>query len=176
MTKNEFWENITSWSELREFCSDYQCECCDDIYDEYEMDEEIDSDVHNYCRDYSWQELRDMLWNIPQGCDYYRKLAPFNCEGVDEMFEYYKSDVSSWADDNEIWDEEAAEDEECGELDTTEEDSFPDDTTEDEDFSVGDLIDMCSTAFTEIQNDNMHKVQEENEIFKHFVDQLNVLK
>lgn len=41
---------------------------------------------------------------------------------------------------------------------------------EDEDFSVGDLIGMCSVAFVTIQKDNMRKIQEDKKAFDEFVD------
>lgn len=179
MTRNEFLQNITSWSELKGFCSDYQCECCDDIYDEYEMDEEVDSDVYNYCRDYPWRTLSELLRNIPQGCEYYRKRSAFYWEEADnEMFERYKSEVCEWADDNDMWDDDYEEDEEDI-FEEAEDDFFAEESDEtpvdDEDFSVGDLIGMCSVAFVAIQKDNMRKIQEDKKAFEQFVD-VNVPK
>lgn len=171
MTRAEFLDNITEWSELKEFCSDWECDYCNDIYDEYDRDSEIGEDIGEYCGDYSWDALRDLLNDIPSGYDYYRRNAAFDWEGVDdEMFERYKSDVCDWADNGGVWDEDE-EDEDIFE----EEDDFfaeePDETpVEDEDFSVGDLIGMCSVAFVTIQKDNMRKIQEDKKAFDEFVD------
>lgn len=32
MTREEFQENVNSWYDLREFCNEYGCEVCSDIY------------------------------------------------------------------------------------------------------------------------------------------------
>ena len=34
MTRNEFIDNITEWYELKDFCSDFDCDVCEDIYDD----------------------------------------------------------------------------------------------------------------------------------------------
>ena len=36
MTRAEFLDNITDWSELKEFCSEWDCDCCDDEDDDIE--------------------------------------------------------------------------------------------------------------------------------------------
>lgn len=82
MTRNEFWENITDWGELKEFWADNECDYCDDIYDEYDRNSEIDSDIGEYCGDYSWDALRDVLNDIPTDYDYYRRNSAFDWEGA----------------------------------------------------------------------------------------------
>lgn len=172
MTRAEFWDNITSWDELKEFCSDWECDYCDDIYDEDERDEKIGEDIDEYACDYSWDSLRDLLNDIPSGYDYYYRSSAFSWEEADdEMFERYKSSVCEWADNGGVWDEEDEEDEDIFEEDddffAEESDDAP---VEDEDFSVGDLIGMCSVAFVTIQKDNMRKIQEDKRAFDEFVD------
>ena len=34
MTRNEFIDNITEWYELKDFCNDFDCDICEDIYDD----------------------------------------------------------------------------------------------------------------------------------------------
>ena len=171
MTRAEFLDNITDWSELKEFCSEWDCDCCDDIYDEDERDEKIGEDIDEYACDYSWDSLRDLLNDIPSGYDYYCRNSAFSWEEADdEMFERYKSDVCDWADDGGVWDE----DEEDEDIFEEEDDIFAEESdetpVEDEDFSVGDLIGMCSVAFVTIQKDNMRKIQEDKRAFDEFVD------
>lgn len=175
MTRAEFMDNINSWDELKEFCSDWECDYCDDIYDEYDRDNEIGEDIGEYCSEYSWYELRDQLNNIPSGYDYYRRNSAFDWDGADEeMFENYKMDVRDWADNNDAWDDEN-ENEDEDDVFETEDDFFEEESTEtpveDEDFSVGDLIGMCSVAFVTIQKDNMRKIQEDKNAFEKFVDE-----
>ena len=83
MTRNEFIDNITEWYELKDFCSDFDCDVCEDIYDDDSLEEEPDED----------------------------------------------------------------------------------ETIEEEDFSIDDLIGMCSVVFVAIQNDEVEKQQEEDEAF-----------
>lgn len=171
MTRAEFLDNITEWSELKEFCYDWECDCCNDIYDEYDRDSEIGEDIGEYCGDYSWDVLRDLLNDIPSGYDYYRKNEAFDWEGADdEMFDRYKSDVCDWADNGGVWDEDEEDEdtfEEWDDFSAEEPDETP---VEDEDFSVGDLIGMCSVSFVTIQKDNMRKIQEDKKAFDEFID------
>ena len=39
MTRNEFIDNITEWCELKDFCNDFDCDICEDIYDDDDYDE-----------------------------------------------------------------------------------------------------------------------------------------
>lgn len=50
-------------------------------------------------------------------------------------------------------------------LDSLEEEPDEDETIEEEDFSIDDLIGMCSVVFVAIQNDEVEKQQEEDEAF-----------
>ena len=173
MTRAEFLNNITVWEELKDFCRDWECEYCDDIFDEYDRDREINEDIDEYCGDYGWDELRDFLNGIPTGYDYYRRNSAFDWDGADDdMFESYKYDVCEWADNGGVWDDNSEEEDDLFEFE--EDDSFTEDPDEspieDEDFSVGDLIGMCSVAFVTIQEDNMRKILEDQSEFKQFID------
>lgn len=171
MTRNEFIENITEWWELKEFCSDNDCSVCEDIISEDEYDEYVSDDISNEVGNYGWTEIRDSLYDLPSGYDYYRVNGTFNYDGLDQDdFEDYKESVLEWGDDWGTWDEEEEED---GDEDADESDWFSvepeqaDDTEppiEDEDFSVGDLITMCSVVFISAQQteaEEQHRADEE---------------
>lgn len=172
MTRNEFIESITDWWELKEFCSDNDCCVCEDVISEDEYDDNVSDDISDEVRNYGWTEIRDFLYDLPSGYDYYRINGTFNYDGLNQNdFEDYKEDVLEWGDDCGIWDEEEPEGEDDNE-DTDESDWFSaeheqvDDTEppiEDEDFSVGDLMTMCSAVFIRAQQteaEEQHRADE----------------
>lgn len=174
MTRDEFLENVTDFYDLKDFCSDVDCEICYEVYDEDGRDEEIEYYIGEYRTDMSWRELRDRLSDIPTGYEFYREDGAFDWVGLDDDdFADYKERVLEYADDHDLFDmvdddEDYCEDEICDEeLDN---DEVEDDPVEDEDFSVKDLIGMCSVTFVAIQQDNLRRLQDEQETFSKFVD------
>lgn len=172
MYRQEFLNEITNWDELKDFCDEHECPTCDDIYDNDDKNAEIDWDISEYGSDYSWCSLRDLLNEIPVGYVYYRKNAAFEWVPVDDDFEEYKNYVCEYFDDHELWDEEETVD---GPLDDffIEADGLfeeSDDPIEDEEFSVGDLIDMCSAQLATIQQNSMRKIEADKEEFDRFID------
>ena len=111
MTRNYFLAYVTEWSELIELCREYDCDICEDIIDEDEFDEYVDSDIANM--DYGWRSIRDFLADIPTGYDYYRRDGSFDYVGLDndDDFEDYKSRVLDWMDEDDLWEPEEGEDE-----------------------------------------------------------------
>ena len=62
MTRNEFIDNITEWSELIDLCSEYGCSYCDDVYSEYSRDEMINDELVDMARNCDdWTELLNTL-------------------------------------------------------------------------------------------------------------------
>ena len=171
MTRNEFIDNITEWYELKDFCNDFDCDVCEDIYDDDDYDDSVEEDIRDAIADYGWRDIRDFLGNLPSGYYYYRRNSAFDYDGLDnDDFEDYKEDVLEWGDDYGAWDDEEEEDEEYADtdddfLDSLEEEPDEDETIEEEDFSIDDLIGMCSVVFVAIQNDEVEKQQEEDEAF-----------
>ena len=37
MTRDEFIQNVTTWSELRSFCYDYECSVCSEVWREMQL-------------------------------------------------------------------------------------------------------------------------------------------
>lgn len=110
MTKREFENDITTISELVDFCSDegYDLE----VYDEYGRDEWIDEGLMDKARDMSWQALLSELQDIPTGYDYYR-YDDGEWSGVDDYdFQDLKDEVEEWMDEWGRWDEEEPDEDE----------------------------------------------------------------
>lgn len=171
MTRNEFIDNITEWYELKDFCNDFDCDVCEDIYDDDDYDDCVEEDVRDAVGECSWREIRDSLCDLPSRYDYYRRNGDLDYDGMDnDDFEDYKEQALEWGDDYGVWEDEEEEDEEYADadddfLDSLEEEPDEDETIEEEDFSIDDLIGMCSVVFVAIQNDEVEKQQEEDEAF-----------
>lgn len=168
MTRSEFLDNITEWYELKDFCNDFDCDVCEDIYDDDDYDDCVEEDIRDAIANYGWRDIRDFLWNLPGGYDYYRRNSTLDYDGLgDDDFEDYKEDVLEWGDDCGVWEdeeeEEYAEDDDF--LGSQEEEPDGEESVEEEDFSVGDLIGMCGVVFVAIQNDEAEKQKEDDEAF-----------
>ena len=173
MTANEFLENVNDYYDLKDFCSDVGCEYCDDIVDEDTMDEDIEYALDEYRRDYNWKEIRDLLSEIPPGYDWYRCNSSFDYDGLDDSdFDDSKDEVYDWAFNNGYFDDEEPEEDEYN--DEVIEDDFYEEPVEDpvadEDFSVADLMGMCSVTLVTIQTDNLRRLQEEAAAFNRLID------
>lgn len=178
MTREEFIDDITNFSELKEFCYDFDCELLDDVYDQESMDDDINAWIDDNHRDYSWDELRDDLNDIPTGYDYYVQTGVLEYEGLDITdFQSYKNDVIEWCDENEIWEDEEEEDEEpawwqpeeCDEPLFDEDEDDDDPAVEDEDFGVGELFAVCIVSFSDIVEEQEKREREEAEAFSGLV-------
>lgn len=72
MTRQEFIDDVTSWSELIDFCYDQDCDICEDIYSEEAKDDHFNNDLVEMARNANdWEELLETLNDIPTGYDYY---------------------------------------------------------------------------------------------------------
>lgn len=149
MTREEFQENVNSWYDLREFCNEYDCEVCSDIYSQDEMDEEIDNSIVDMAREATdWRDLLSKLEDIPTEDEYYIKNGYGDFTEVDEEdFDYHKDDVFDWAENEGVFDEEDEEDEEPEEeseedIEEPEEPEDPDDGYEvgNEEMSIAELF------------------------------------
>ena len=109
MTRQQFLDEITTWYDLIEWCNNHGCSYCNDIYSDEARDEDIDEDLVEMAQDNNWYELRDILSNIPTGCDYWRRDEYGDWYGVDDEFDEYFNDVLEWADENGEFDEEEEE-------------------------------------------------------------------
>ena len=151
MTRSYFLDYVTDWYELIEFCRDYDCDICEDIIDDDTLDEYVDSDISG--TDYGWRRLRDFLSDIPADYNYYRCDGTFDYVGLDDGdFEDYKHRVLDWMDADSLWD---AEDDDGGEDFPGESEDVLEESAaspvEEEDFSVSELMRMCSAELVAIR-------------------------
>ena len=172
MLRQDFIDDITTWGELIDFCNDEDCDICEDIYSEDARDEDIDrNSLVEWARGNSWQDLLNILRDIPTGSDYYYCDDYGDWyEADDNMFEDRKRDVLEWMDDGGYWDDEDEDEEIFDEIDTEfsedEEDLEP---IEPEDISFTDLLTSCSQKLKTIEDTQEQEAQEEAENFDSFV-------
>ena len=167
MTRNEFIETITEWTELLEFCNDFDCSVCEDIIDDDELDEYVNEDIRTAVGDDSWRTIRDYLDDIPTGYDYYRRDGMFDYTYMDDGddFDEYKDRALEWGDDYGLWDDEEDDEDGVAENDEEEVPEEEEPPVEEEDFSIRDLIGMCGVMLVTIQQDEASKQQEEDKEF-----------
>lgn len=159
MTREYFIREIQTWSDLLDFCYDNDCTYCEDIYSEDSRDEYINENtLIDMAGELTWREMLDWLNDIPTGYDYYRYDYNVWYAVDDEDFNIYKDDVLSWADNNQIWDDEDEYDEdEYEDIENNEKDS----ATPDEPMPLCELISVCSSQFQLIY-DNQQRETEAN--------------
>lgn len=150
MTKREFEENIQSFGELLSFCAEYDCDACMDILNREQFNDAVDEDLLDSVRYCDWHDVRDILRGIQEHSEtgYYYRIDALEYKPLTEHdFLSIKAQVASSMDENELWDdeEESAREEQ--------------ESTEQEDFSVSDLINMCSVQYLSTQtNANMPRI------------------
>lgn len=184
MTRQDFIENVNSWSELIDFCYDEDCDECENIYSEDSMDEQIDESLGIWIENYRWWDLKDILNDLPTDGDY------FYCESSDtkwralddEDFENYKERVLLWMDRGEYWDEEYDEEDEYleeenpplnSEAQIESEDLVP---IEDEDISVMELLSACDKELNSIKDITDKNNEVDDDAFFNFVASITVKK
>lgn len=115
MTREEFFDQITDWYELIDFClnngyDDY----CNDIYSEDSRDDEVCYELKERFDDSSWQRIRDYLNDLPEDYEYYRRDDYGDWHGLDvydfrdrrdEIVEVLDGD-GFWDDPEDEWDED----------------------------------------------------------------------
>lgn len=125
MTRAEFFEEVTTWEELLEFCWAHQCDICDDVYDGDSVDEQIDMNLVDWARDANdWTELRNRLNDLPNiySDEYYTPDDYYEWRELDDNdFVCYRDDVAVWMDDNDEWDDDESEETEDEEAPAEEE-------------------------------------------------------
>ena len=139
MTRQDFIEEVSNFSELIDFCSENGCSELGDVYDEDTYNEIINQDIVQWAREEDWKSLYNILDSLPDGFEYYScEYGEWTGLGWDD-FHYYKENVLEWADRNGVFDEE-----EEPEPEPEEDDEEYDGSAEDEDISLLDM--MCDEA------------------------------
>ena len=190
MTRDEFINGINEWWELIDFCNNEDCDICEDIYDEDERDDYINSNLYEIAEEAgNWCDLKETLEDIPTDDGYYLCNGWTDWDWLDDDdFRAYKNDVLEWMDDNDMWDDEEDEeyDEEFydeyapgdGEEPPYEEDIDPYDLVplEEEDISVSDLFSACGNSLKTFTKANKDAEKESENDFKNFVAGLSPMK
>lgn len=176
MTREEFIENVQSWNDLLQFCYDENCDYCEDVYDEDAKDDYFNNDIVDMARNAEdWRDLYRQLEDIPTGYDYYI-CGDYGWHGADDGdFDEYKSDVLSWGDDREVWDEDDEEDE--WDEDVLEEDYETDESSEDDEdsetleegCSLGELFTSSVTKLQTIEIEAEQEREQAEQFFEQFI-------
>lgn len=179
MTRQEFIDNVTTWSELLDFCYDESIYFCEDVYTEDAKDDYFNDMLVEMARDAgSWRELYDRLEEIPTGYDYYIRDDYGDFEGADDDdFDSRYEDVLEYMDDNEYWDDDEEEEveEEPAPDDEDPEDEEP---VEEEDVSIAELFTTCNSKLQKIDADTEAAAraaeEEDEEAFNDFCAEVGV--
>lgn len=177
MTRQDFIERVNNWSGLLDFCRDEDCDICEDIYSEDDMDEYINDNLRYLAGDCSWWDLRDILNDIPTDAEYYYKESDTEWKDLyDEDFEDYKERVLQWMDEGEYWDDDDEEyfEEENPPLDDEEENFENLIPIEDEDISALELLTACNKELHSIKDIIEEENESENEEFSDFIALITV--
>ena len=167
MTREEFLDGIYNLGRLYDFCTDNDLyEYLEDLYTEESYNQYINEDLSDNSD--SWQDVRDWLYNLPDGYDFYYKNDWGEWIGIDgdndgDFFEDLKRDVYDACCDNDFFDEEdnneqanndsEEEVEEVVELEEPEEDFNFDDVQLDSIFSsCSSEVEEVNKAIAERQN------------------------
>ena len=148
MTRQEFIDTCYDFSELKNFCNEYNCYELDDVYDSDDRDYYIDEELAD-SRD-GWRDVRDWLRNIEDGDDWYQRNDYGEWCGVDYLFEDFQQRVIDWCEENGIFDDEEEEEESQPEPVTEEEQEFE---PFEQDFSVDELLSATSTVYDSIEQE-----------------------
>ena len=177
MKRSYFVDNVTTWWELQDFCSDERCDICDEIIDSCGYDDYINEKLVDLAGDYSWTELRDILneYYDNSGYEYYA-YSDYNGEyvGVDDLdFERYKSEVLDWADESEVWepedDEEPESEYEAPEKVKPEVDPEDLEPVPEEDCSFADMFSAGLGCVMSINDEALRRAQELEQDFLEFI-------
>lgn len=162
MTRADFYNTITTWPQLIQFCRDVGCSYTSDVYSEAARDEYIEDSLVDWAREGTWQELRDRLCDIPTGYEYYEEdygdWRPLD----DGNLAAFRDDVAEWCDDCDYWDEEEDYDEyddyieEAPNIDPEDIDPI-----EEEDCSLDELFDAGHICIRNIEELERQRCQEE---------------
>lgn len=160
MTRDEFNQNITTWQALLQLCYDYDCDVCEDIYDDDRRDDFVNERMRDRVMDRTdWEDILNWLYDIPTGGDYYiiNEDDEFSVADDDD-FDSYKDDVYDWMSDNDCFDEDEEEEEDewwADEEDVSEVPAPPqtqaEEPLEDEDFTLGELFNLCNSQLQNIE-------------------------
>lgn len=115
MTRQEFIDDVTTASEVFEFCCDNNLDYCSNWVEEDELDEYVCSTIEDMTTNKTWDQIRDFLNIIDEGYDFYNKDNDFMVIGDDDVYNVREQILDNFEfddeDDGEDDDAEFEEDE-----------------------------------------------------------------
>lgn len=182
MTRQEFIDNVTEWSELIDFCSDNDLGECEDVMSSDDMNDYIENNISDYVYDSGWRSVVETLSSIDTGYDYYHHDGGLDFTYLDDDdFRRYKDSVLDSMDDSGYWDDEEDEDNTGFEddifdaLEEDEEESEDDeDEVETESCSVNDLLFSCFEDMMTIGKKKEAEEKAEEVLFDSFISAVNM--
>lgn len=169
MNREQFLNEVTWWTDLFYFCDDMGFEnLMEDVYDDEAKDTYLDEHITDIASSAdSWQDLLDMLQNVPTGYDFYILNEYEEFVGADDYdFNERKAYVLEYCDDSGIWgDEYEVNEDDNNDLDESgDEEAFAEEGCSLEElFEAGAL---CARAISEEMADT--KESEEKELTELF--------
>ena len=70
MTRQEFIDNVTEWSELIDFCDDNELDECEDVMSSEDMNDYIENNISDHVYDSGWRSVVETLSGIDTNYDY----------------------------------------------------------------------------------------------------------
>lgn len=115
MTKDEFYEDITDFDELIEFCHSNGCShIVEDLRHRDDFDEWVWDCLDELRSRWFWHDLRNALEDLEApGTDYFIPGGDLEYREVGTRdLDLYMDEVIDWGDYNDFWDDEEEEDDE----------------------------------------------------------------
>lgn len=169
MRRQDFINNVTSLSELIEFCDENGLSSCDDIYSDERKDNYINENLSDICRDSNgWQDVLYILRNIPEGYNYYILdeddwLDFCGISDNGDIFNERKNEVLAIGDDHGFWDDNNDDDDDN-------DDEFEADT----DVALDDFFASSAEDLNKITSEAEANEAEANASFDKFIQRTNV--
>lgn len=137
MTREEFFEEYTTWDSLFDICGDVGCDIMEDVMYCESVDDMINEYLQDWARDDHWTEVRDRLDDIPTGYDWYRYDGYDWCGLDEDDLNQYINEVADYLEEIGYFDTEEDEEEEEQEEQPEEDEDI---VVEDEDCSIADML------------------------------------
>lgn len=169
MTRQEFIDDVTYWSDLIDFCCNEGISFCENVYNEEGFDDYIGDELEERARNYDWHDIRSWLNDLPDRYEYY--IRNDNGEWYpadDDDFDSMKEDVLNYMDGGDYWDEYDEEEEPEEHIDP--EDEVP---VGEEDMTFAELFTICSSQVQKLENAKIEdEIATEREEITAFVELL----
>lgn len=172
MTRLEFLDNVTCFSELIEFCDEIRCDLCEDVICYDDLYDNVLDDIRDDAPD-CLSDLQSYIGDISTNYDWYCRGGWLDYRGLtDEDFEEYKQDVLDYAEEYGDFDEEDEDD--CGEYEDEEEAPAEPEAVFEQDPNFGScpdrqynkLFEAAGSAFVVMVDERIKEQRAKDEAFR----------